>query len=145
MRAAPAFAAALLLAGASPAAAQTAEADLKEFGLLGTWALDCAAPASGDNIFSRYEVRDGQVVNVHDAGSKFAQGVYVVRAAKPAGADLLSTDTIGPTGKQTTITLRRVGDRMQVWKVLGADGFSPVNDGKYIVNDAPIPVLSRCK
>jgi hypothetical protein len=142
---------ALLLVLLGPAAAQTAgtsqttEAALAEFGLLGTWALDCKQPPGKDNIFSIYEKRDGQFVNVHDAGPAFEQPVYVVRAARPAGAGMLAIETVGKTGRETTITLRRVGDRIQVWKVLGADGFSPVSDGKYIVTEAPIPPLTRCR
>jgi hypothetical protein len=132
-----------LVAGA--ANAQSAESVLADFGLLGTWATDCGKPPGKDNIHSRYEAKDGKVVNVHDAGPAFVEDVFTVRAAKPAGVDLLAVTTVSRAGKQTEITLRRTGAMMQVWRIVGADGFAPVKDGKYIVNDAPIRALSRCK
>ena len=140
---APAFVALALVAGAVNA--QTAESVLADFGLLGTWAADCSKPPAKDNIHSRYEAKDGKVVNVHDAGPAFIEDVYTVRGAKPAGTDLLAIRTVNKAGKETEITLRRTGAMMQVWRVVGADGFAPVIDGKYIVNDAPIQALSRCK
>ena len=148
MRRGLAIAAALaLVAGAaiSPARAQSTERVVAEFGLLATWAADCGKPPGKDNIHSRYEVRDGKVVNVHDAGPDFVEGVYAVSSAKPAGADLLTLRTVSQAGKETDITMRRIGDRMQVWRITGSDGFQPVNEGKYIVNDAPIAALSKCK
>jgi hypothetical protein len=144
-----AIAAALALC-AGTAAAQSAPPDLSlltltGFGLMGTWAQDCAKPPGKDNIYSRYEVKDGKVVNVHDAGPTFVEDVYTVRSARSAGGDLLAIKVAGKQGKETEITLRRTGAMMQVWRVVGADGFAPVNDGKYIVNDAVIPALNRCK
>lgn len=143
MRRGLALAALALIAGA--AHAQTAESVVADFGLMATWASDCAKPPAKDNIHSRFEVRDGQLVNIHDAGPDFVEEVYTVRAAKPAGVDLLAIQTTSKARKETEITFRRVGDKMQIWRVVGADGFAPVNDGKYIVNDAPIQALSRCK
>jgi hypothetical protein len=139
-----ALAAALALV-AGTAAAQTAESVLVDFGLLGTWAADCGKPPGKDNIHSRYEVKDGAVVNVHDAGPAFMEDVYTVRSARSAGADLLAVKTVSRAGKETEITMRRTGAMMQVWRVVGADGFAPVSNGKYIVNDAPIRALTRCK
>lgn len=138
-----AMAALASIAGA--ASAQTAESFVADFGLFATWAQDCGKPPSKENIHSRFERKDGQVVNVHDAGPDYVEQTLVVRSAKSAGADLLTLTTVNAAGKQTDITMRRVGDRMQVWSVLGTDGFAPVKDGKYIVNDAPIAALSRCK
>jgi hypothetical protein len=137
--------AAAALSLSSAALAQSTEATLTEWKLIGTWAADCAKPAARDNIYSRYEMRDGKVVNVHDAGPTFFETVYEVRSAKPAGADMLAVETVGEGGKAVTITFRRTGENFQVWTVLGADGFSPVQDGKYIVNAAPIAPISRCK
>ena len=144
MRRGLALAAALALC-AGAANAQSAESVLADFGLLGTWAADCTKPPGKDNIHSRYEAKDGQVVNVHDAGPAFAEDVYTVRSAKSAGVDMLAITSVSRAGKETEITMRRTGAMMQVWRVRGADGFQPVTDGKYIVNDAPIRALTRCR
>ena len=136
---------AALALSAGAASAQTAESALADFGLFATWAADCAKPPAKDNIHSRYEVKDGKVLNLHDAGPDFVEEAYTVRAAKADANDRITLTTVSRAGKETEIVLRRVGDRMQVWRVTGADGFRPVNDGKYIVNDAPIPVLSKCR
>ena len=144
MRRGTALAAALAFV-ASAASAQTPESAVKEFGLLGTWAADCTKPAAKDNIHSRYEAKDGQVLNLHDAGPDFVEEAYTVRGAKADGTDRLALSTVSRAGRQAEIVLRRIGDKMQVWRVTAADGFQPVNEGKYIVTDAPIPALSRCK
>ena len=150
-RAAPAstLATALLLAAAmltpGAASAQTVVGTALEFGLLATWAADCTQPPGKSNIHSTYVAKDGEVLNLHDAGPTFLEDKYVVRAAKPAGADLLTIQTLSVQGLMATITLRRIGDKMQIWRVVAPNNSVPVNNGRFTANDAVIPALSRCK
>jgi hypothetical protein len=65
-----------------------------------------------------------------------------VRCAAAQTADSVLVD-FGLPGTWASDCAR--GAMMQVWRVVGADGFAPVNDGKYVVDDAPIQALSRCK
>ena len=145
----PAQATALLLAAAmlmpGAAAAQTVAGTALEFGLLATWAADCKQPPSKNNIHSTYVVRDGEVLNLHDAGPTFLEDKFVLRAAKPAGADLLLIQTVSVQGLTANITLRRIGDKIQIWRVVAPNNSVPVNNGRFTANDAVIPALSKCK
>lgn len=140
----PCLFAALMLVAASSTSAQTAEALAREFGLLGTWAADCTKPADKANIHSTYAVEDGQVLNNHDAGPDFHRATFVVRSARPTGMDLLLLQTVSAAGQVSAITLRRIGDKMQIWRVVASDQSVPVNDGKFMDSDAAIPALSKC-
>ena len=145
MRRALLLALAGLALGSAGAGAQSVAIVLAEFGMIGTWAASCTTPPSRDNIHSRFEVRGSEVVNVHDAGPTFLEDVFVVRSAKHAGIDLLLLQTVSKAGKESLITMRRIGDKMQVWRVVAADNSVPVNDGKVTADDAVIPALSKCK
>ncbi len=130
---------------AGSASAQTVAGTALEFGLLATWAADCKQPPSKTNIHSTYVVKDGEVLNLHDAGPTFLEDKFVVRAAKPAGADLLLIQTLSVQGLTANITLRRIGDKIQIWRVVAPNNSVQVNNGRFTANDAVIPALSKCK
>lgn len=136
---------AAILFMSAAAAAQTTVAAALEFGLLATWAADCKQPPGKGNIHSTYAVKDGAVLNIHDAGPAFLQDTFVVRSAKSAGIDLLLTQTVSGQGLVANVTLRRIGDKIQIWRVVAPNNTVPVNNGKFTGNDTSIPALSKCR
>jgi hypothetical protein len=136
---------AALVAMAGPAAAQTAEAALQEFGLMGTWAPDCGKPAARSNIYVTYAVNGSDIVNTHDPGQGFQKESYSVRGARKMGADALMTQMRTASGAEMFVVMRKAGDKVFVSDVTAPDGSKPVKSGMIVANASLSPMLVRCR
>jgi len=66
-----------------------------KFGLLGTWALNCAAPASSDNEYDRWSLAPGgKVSEVYDDGPTLDHNIYRWDAARIVGSDTIVLDGV---------------------------------------------------
>ena len=146
------IAAVLMLAATTVvAAAQTAAVDalFRQFGLFGSWASDCRAPASPANPHvSITEPSAGLVLESHDLGSNYTINRYSMLSAKRLSAEQLSVEVIfqpgtGEEQRQKLVFLVRKSTRRTMFNQ--ADG-GPVRvkDGIVVARGVKTPVLNKC-
>ena len=148
----------LLLAGAHAAAATEAApaattkpavaAVLKDFGLFGAWAVDCAAPATPANPHvSILELQPDTVVERHDLGPEYETNSYSVIAAAPLSKTRVSVDVVfkpGADGQQQRLIFRVEHDTRRTMFNRIDNGSVVVKDGVVVGRGAHTPVLHRC-
>jgi hypothetical protein len=147
------IAAVLLLAAATamPAAAQAASADVlfQQFGLFGTWAIDCqqaAAPANPHVSITTPSV--GLVVEEHDLGPDYTTNHYSILSAERGSAEQLTVAVIFQPGaegeeRQTLTFLIRKGTRRTLFNRPDG-GAVRVKNGIALANGSKTPVLNKC-
>lgn len=147
------IAAVLVLAAATamPAAAQAASADLlfQQFGLFGTWAIDCQQPASPANPHVSITTPSvGQVQEDHDLGPNFAINHYSIVSAEQGSAEQLSVAVIFQPGvedeeRQKLTFLIRKNTRRTIFNQPDG-GAVRVKDGIALAHGSQTPALKRC-
>jgi hypothetical protein len=148
------IAAVMVLAAASamPAAAQTAPVDalFQQFGLLGTWAADCAQPASPANPrVSISTPSPGLVMESHDLGPDYAINRYSMLSAERLSAEQLAVEVIFQPGtdaeeRQKLTFLVRKGTRRTLFNQPDG-GAVRVKDGIALAHGSKTPVLKKCE
>jgi hypothetical protein len=141
----------LAFATAVPAAAQAAPVDVlfQQFGLFGTWALDCGRTASPANPHvSITTPSPGLVVENHDLGRDYAVNHYSVLSAERLSDDRLSVEVIFQPGTETEerqklVFLVRDRTRRTMFNQ-PADGAVRVKDGVALAHGSKTPVLRKC-
>ena len=146
-----AFRAALVLlpflGGADVAVAQNTEATVKRWGLLGTWALDCAKPASRDNGYLIYVVRTPGKVS-HERNFGDAQDVNEVQQARTGRGGWIELVVNFPVLSQTRKYTLMMGPdgRTKAMSNSLADGKEPtIKNGKFTANGNDTPWQVRCR
>jgi hypothetical protein len=136
------------LAGA--AAAQSVAKAVQEFGLIGTWAIDCGKPAARDNIQVSYAAEGGEVILSRDGGPD-ARDSLLVRSARLMAPDLIETVErnrdmpLKDTGAtEMTVVLRKTGGKIRIWKTTAA-GMTLVDEGKVVGTGATGMAMAKCK
>ena len=119
----------LLTTGAN---AQSAASAVRDFGLLGTWAIDCKDLPSPQNEHSIFAIAGTDTVRLrNDFGRDYDEMVYRIVSAKPIAADRMAIRQI--LMNDTRIVLDTVmlknDDRVRVWSSHGLDGTALVSDG----------------
>jgi hypothetical protein len=149
----------LLVAGVhSAAATETAPAAttkppvaavLKDFGLFGAWAVNCAEPATPANPHvSIFEMQPDTVVERHDLGPEYETNSYRVVAAAPLSKTRVSVDVVfkpGASGQQPQRLIFRVehDTRRTIFNRID-NGAVVVKDGVVLGRGARTPLLHRC-
>jgi hypothetical protein len=138
------------LAFAGAATAQSGVSAVQAFGLIGTWAIDCAKPASRDNIQLNYAEANGAIV-LSRSGGPDAKDSFQVRSAKLLAPDLIETverdlgvPPADAAATEMTVVLRKVGDKIRVWKTSAA-GMVLVDEGKVVGTGTAGMAMTRCK
>jgi len=144
-----AFLSLLLVLGVTRAAdAQTVAAVLRDAGIVGTWASDCAAPPSGrgDNTYSIYAATvSGIVTLTYNNGPSVAPTVYVILRAERRAADrVFYLQENQNDRRQLEIELMRDGDRIKVLSSRRTTGEVLVADGKFTAGGTDSPWQARC-
>jgi len=142
----------LAAATAMPAAVQAAPVDalFHEFGLFGTWAADCGAPASPANPHvSISEPSPGLVLESHDLGPDYTINRYSILSAERLSAEQLSVEVIFQPGtaaeeRQTLTFLVRKGTRRTMFNQ-AEGGPVRVKDGIALARGSKTPVLKKCE
>lgn len=137
----------LSMAAASPAAdAQSLEGTLREFGLLGTWAPDCAEAPSPLHPHALYSTEpSGQASMSYESGSRAPRSTYAILSAERVADDkLLLREEWLHDHSRLEITLRRFRGKMKVWLSRGADGKVLVRDGTVLATGYVSPWMTHC-
>ena len=119
---------------------------LKEFGLLGTWAIDCAQPASPENEYSVYAVSSsGEPTLTYARGEPYRDIVYEIRTAVRVAATRLALQVLRvPDGLSVDLVLLKESDTVRVWSSHTPDGRMLVIDGVITGNGKQSPRFKRC-
>jgi len=145
-----AAAAVAALALAFPAAAQTdpPATVLAKWGLLGTWAVNCANPPSRQNGYSTYEAEgSADAVLRRDFGPESERDRSKIENAQVTADGMLSvTINFASINQVRTNVFMKVGaDGIRAVENRGADGSYTVQDGKFVHNGAPTLTQTRCR
>ncbi|WP_165405279.1 hypothetical protein [Bradyrhizobium genosp. SA-3] len=141
------IAAALLwVALASAARAETLATTVEQWGLLGSWAVDCAVrPDRDKRALLTYEIRkDGRVMYRRNFGDARDENEVVSAAVNAEG--LLNVMVFFPSLHQTRefgLLLEKDGSLRAIYN-RSERGEYTIRDGKYVATGAPTPAQQRC-
>ena len=139
--------AALLWTLAAPAAgAETLAATIEQWGLLGSWAVNCAARPDRDRgALLTYEIRqDGRVMYRRDFGDASDEDEVVSATVGPEG--LLNVMVFFPSlhqAREFGLKLTRDGSLRAIYN-RSERGEYTIRDGRYVATGAPTPAQQRC-
>jgi hypothetical protein len=139
-------AAVLWIAFTSVARAETLAATVEQWGLLGSWAVDCTArPDRDKGALLTYEIRkDGRVMYRRNFGDAKDENEVVSAAATADG--LLNVMVYFPSVQQTRefgLLLSKQGSLRAIYN-RSERGVYTIKDGKYVATSAPTPAQQRC-
>jgi hypothetical protein len=138
-------AAAALAAAPAAASAQTIADVMEQWGLLGTWAVNCGQPpgqASGAHI--TYVRRGGNVDVVRDFGNPARNDTSAVIDARPVSGGGLEL-TVDPKQVFTYVLVKGADGRIRSVSGRLASGEYTVRDGKFVSTGGPTPWQTRCR
>jgi hypothetical protein len=127
-----------LLMSSAFASAQPVQSALREFGLLGTWAAECAQGPSPGNTHATYAITPAGAAQVSNAfGDGYDVSVYSISEAKALGSDRLSLRETMVSDKNVVldVVLVKENGKVRIWSSTHADGTPLVTDG---VISAPV-------
>jgi len=139
--------AALLWVALVPSArAETLAATVEQWGLLGSWAVDCAArPDRDKGALLTYEIRkDGRVMYRRNFGDARDENEVVSATTNAEG--LLNVMVYFPSLHQTRefgLLLLKDGSLRAIYN-RSERGEYTIRDGKYVATGAPTPAQQRC-
>lgn len=136
----------LWVAFTSMAGAETLAATVEQWGLLGSWAVDCAArPDRDKGALLTYEIRkDGRVMYRRNFGEAKDENEVVSATVNAEG--LLDVMVFFPALHQTRefgLLLQKDGSLRAIYN-RSERGEYTIRDGKYVATGAPTPVQQRC-
>ncbi|OKO85218.1 hypothetical protein AC629_19575 [Bradyrhizobium sp. NAS80.1] len=139
-------AALLWVALTSMAGAEPLAATVEQWGLLGSWAVDCAArPDRDQGALLTYEIRrDGRVMYRRNFGEAKDENEVVSATVNAEG--LLNMMVYFPSLHQTRefgLLLAKDGSLRAIYN-RGERGEYTIRDGKYIATGVPTPAQQRC-
>ncbi|WP_315765090.1 MULTISPECIES: hypothetical protein [unclassified Bradyrhizobium] len=142
----PLSAAVLLICFAPPVAAETAVEVARDWGLLGTWAVDCAKPPrQGQGSTISYEATsEGHLIYRRDLDSSDNNEVTGARI-EPDHTLVLSITM--PRYRQTRengVTKEADGSIRSIFN-RSTDGSYTIRDGRFVANGKPTPSLRKCE
>jgi len=139
-------AAALWIAFAPFAHAETLAATVEQWGLLGSWAVDCTArPDRDKGTLLTYEIRkDGRVMYRRNFGDTKDENEVVSATINAEG--LLNVMVYFPSLQQTREfgLLLSEEDRLRAIYNRSERGEYTIRDGNFVKTGAPTPPLQRC-
>ena len=141
-----ATAAVLWIVFAPLAHAETLAATVEQWGLLGSWAVDCAVrPDRDKGALLTYEVRkDGRVMYARNFGDAKDENEVVSATVDAEG--LLNLMVYFPSLRQTRefgLMLSQDGSLRAIYN-RSERGEYTIRDGKYVKTGAPTPLQQRC-
>ena len=139
--------AALLLAAAPVLADESSvPSTLRQFGLLGTWAIDCGHAASADDEYSIYAVSaSGEATLSYSRGEPYRDIVYLIRTAEQLAPDRLSLQVLHmPERVPVDLVLLKETGSLRVWSSHTPDGRMLVMGGVITGNGKQSPRFKRC-
>lgn len=153
MRSQVCLVAALALATAETANAQSVASTIAEFGLVGTWAADCRQPASSSNFLTVYAIKpSGEVSRTYYDQLGHVYNNYKITDAKRQAPDMLSYEQVWDfegspaniAGDRVRVLLNMADGKFQIVSSQGSDGSFFVKDRKFPSSSDESPWQSRC-
>jgi hypothetical protein len=147
------FAAALTMASVEAANAQSVADTIAEFGLIGTWATDCAQPASSSNYLTVYAIKpSGAVSRTYYDQPSHVYNNYKITSAKRQAPDVLSYEQVWDfegspaniAGDRVQVLLNMADGKFQIVSSQGSDGSFFVKDRKFPGSGDESPWQLRC-
>ena len=119
----------------------------QQFGLLGTWTIDCAQAPSHDNEYSIYAVSTtGEAPLVYARGEPYRDIVYAIKTVRIMTESRLALQVLRmPEKLPVDLVLRKEGDGIRVWSSHTPDGRLRVIDGVITGNEKASPQFKRCQ
>jgi hypothetical protein len=153
MRSQVCLVAALALATAETANAQSVASTIAEFGLVGTWAADCRQPASSSSFLTVYAIKpSGEVSRTYYDQPGHVYNNYKITDAKRQAPDMLSYEQVWDfegspaniAGDRVRVLLNMADGKFQIVSSQGSDGSFFVKDRKFPSSSDESPWQSRC-
>ena len=139
------IAAASVFSVQSASAAATVSETLRDFGLLGSWASQCDAPADIKNDRKTYSVISVDVVQeANDLGPQYEPNVSSITAAERLAPDRLQYTSTLQNGVTRTLIILMRGNTIRTMSNIRSDGTALVKDGNILSNGNATPALTRC-
>jgi hypothetical protein len=139
-------AAVLWIAFTSLGRAETLAATVEQWGLLGSWAVDCALRPDRDmGALLTYEIRkDGRVMYRRDFGDVKDENEVVSATVNAEG--LLNVMVYFPSLRQTREFGLMLTENGSLRAIYNRDerGTYTIKDGRYVKSGAPTPAQQRC-
>ena len=144
---------ALAMATVETAHAQSVANTMAEFGVIGTWATDCAQPASTRNYLTIYAIKpSGEVSRTYYDAPGHVLNIYKITDAKRQARDLLSYEQVwdfagspaNMAGNRMQVLLNLVDNKYQIVSSQGSDGSFFVKDRKFPGSGDASPWQFRC-
>jgi hypothetical protein len=135
----------LTLLGIAPTDAASDADVIKQFGMLGRLAVNCAAPASSSNPYLTYSVSpQGKLTRTLKMMEPTLDGTFPMRNVRLLAPDRLQYDE---TGKQSelTITVAKIAGKIRSWHSVRADGTVLIADGKFPNTGSPTVAFESCR
>ncbi len=123
---------------------------LRQFGMFGTWAVDCGRPASPQNPYvSDILQDDGSVVEEHHLGPDYAANHYRVLSATRLSATQVALEVMFRPGseaaQQQKLVMRVRDGRRRTMFNQPEGGSVRVKDGVALAAGANTPTLRKCQ
>lgn len=131
-----------LIAMAAPASADVLDV-VRDWNLLGTWAMNCAKPPAPANAYASYVQRDTAVFLDRDVGSNQDSLAIVDASALPDGTISIVID-FGKTGTRTNVLAKDGDDRIRAMANHDSKGQFSVRNGVVLALKRPTPWQERC-
>jgi hypothetical protein len=141
------------MASVEAANAQSVADTIAEFGLIGTWATDCAQPASSSNFLTVYAIKpSGEVSRTYYDQPSHIYNNYKITNAKRQAPDMLSYEQVWDfegspaniAGDRVRVLLKMADGKFQIVSSQGSDGSFFVKDRKFPNSSDESPWQSRC-
>lgn len=138
---------------AETANAQSVADTIAEFGLIGTWATDCAQAASTSNFLTVYAIKpSGEVSRTYYDQPSHIYNNYKITDAKRQAPDMLSYEQVWDfegspaniAGDRVRVLLNMADGKFQIVSSQGSDGSFFVKDRKFPGSTDESPWQSRC-
>lgn len=119
------------------------ETTLAKAGVLGTWAIDCSAPASSSNFHLVYAVdKNGAASETQVTGSKSVRQLSNVQFISDQWLLYSYHDA---DGEMLSILTYVDGTRKKSWWSVGKGGAAYIRDGKFQPGGNSVPWFQKCK
>jgi hypothetical protein len=118
---------------------------LKDFGLIGHWALDCSKPASRTNPHSRFIITDGWPPVYEVAfGDVRTAGAWTVRDAHLIGDGRIGFELAIGVVTFANVVTQKANGRMRSMESTDGEGRQLVHEGRLSRTGQETPWLEKC-
>jgi hypothetical protein len=135
----------LLMVGVVPGRSATDTDVLKQFGMLGRWAIDCKQPPGPTNPYLIFAASGSGATRALKTGDPKRDATFPVRAVKILDVSRIQMETDNNDKTITTVVVvQKSGNTIQTIRSEG-NGRVFIQDGRFIENNqAATPTFTRC-